>query len=1393
MSVASLANPTGGEVVSGSGTIVHTSSTRMDIEQGSERLGLEWQDFSIGNGEQVNFDQPSRNAIALNRVTGSKASDIRGLLTANGNVFVVNRNGVIFHRSAQVDVGGLLATTSDISNADFMAGRYRFDRNVNPNGRVVNEGRITAAEGGLVALVAPSVRNAGVIGARLGKVVMGSGSRFTLDLYGDDLVGFAVDDQVAAHLKGLDGEAVSSRVDESGTIDAPGGRVWLTASAAKAVVDGAINLSGVVRAQTVSQEAGHIVLSGSGPGLVKVSGQVDATGDGPHQGGRIEVLGEQVAIEGTVDASGGAGGGTVLVGGDYQGRGKLRRSSETTVAAGSALRADATHSGDGGTVVVWSDRHTQVAGTVSARGGPGGGDGGLVETSSAGRLDFTTSAKVDAPLGEAGTWLLDPEDITIGRGEADSIEATLNEGGNVSIQTSASGDGEGNIAVEASITKSDGGDASLSMTAHNRIDVDAPITSQAGKLAVSLEAGTAVNVNAAVETNGGGFTSHVTGIAPDTSSDTTDSTTATTTATTTDTSTGSDSGSTDAASGDATDSGTTTSTDTGSGTSISSDTGSTDTTSADTSSTTSDTTDSGSGTGTSTDSNTDGGSTADTTTVTRSVDSTTQVASSSAQDTSYVVVQDTVSTHGGDISVDAGDTGAALVTGTLDSSNTDAGRTGGDIEVLGRDVVLAGDAVVDASGDSGGGDINIGGDYQGKGERRQSRTTTVGRNVTIRSDATGEGDGGDVVVWSKGTTRFSGKISARGGPNGGDGGDVEVSGKQNLGFWGTVDAGAPNGSGGSLLLDPDHLTIIDAKRGQGDEDLNVLCDSIDQTCWLPSDRFLPPPGVTEDLANQYIFPEEFAALGIDPYGDTPLNTLSWGRLKQLLQVTGFGIKLEADNDIVFKAFNGTVSTRGSPTGSRHGKTITLVLSDPTRIRNNLNLLSVLSHHGDIVFENQKNNLAAYGGFMSFSAPEGELHLGNLYGLGPVEQVTDRDTSWRFGAITLEAGGDIEVGTINTRNDPARFADPGTGVPQPQVLVVPDPSDFDLSLLDDPALRSDSYRGGPISITSTGGNIHILRPVYTGTGDFFAQAAGTFTATHIDTGANHVIIKASNTDTGRHDTLNTGIVDITGDRIAFDQINAGQVSLNALSYAPDAITGTVVFDTYVYASSTASLSFDPGRLPTEPGMKLTVGDTPTIDLLFAVGQLGQATAQNLNTGTVLDDANDQLSLNGTVLANLGADFNFTGGDLLTDKIYVPHQLVLLPFGIVSPPGVIPIAVPLDLPQSTSTLAVIGFSSGSTAVVGGGPSLLPVTGNPLSQPATTNGSEITFSSSADADRIKSQGKEKQDDDTSGECPADDRFEWLRHGARSTAREVDWGQQPGIGTGPEDTKNVFKSGTC
>ncbi len=212
VSGVALSNPEGGQVVAGQGRIVQTSGTRVDVMQGSERMGIDWESFSIGGGEHVNFAQPSSRAVALNRVTGSSASNIEGLLTANGNVFLVNRNGVFFHRGSVVDVGGLLATTADITNRDFMSGRYRFS-STNPNGRVVNEGSITVADGGLAALVAPSVRNAGVIEARLGRVALASGGGYTLDLYGDDLVTFAVGDEVAEKLTGADGggEARTSR------------------------------------------------------------------------------------------------------------------------------------------------------------------------------------------------------------------------------------------------------------------------------------------------------------------------------------------------------------------------------------------------------------------------------------------------------------------------------------------------------------------------------------------------------------------------------------------------------------------------------------------------------------------------------------------------------------------------------------------------------------------------------------------------------------------------------------------------------------------------------------------------------------------------------------------------------------------------------------------------------------------------------------------------------------------------------------------------------------------------------------------------------------------------------------------------------------------------------
>ena len=290
------ANPQGGVVKAGSATITANGS-RLDIVQSSQRAVIDWRSFSIGTGGQVNFRQAGAGAT-LNRVTGPEMSAILGRLTANGTVFLVNPNGILIGPGAKIDVGGLVAATANISNENFMAGRYKFDEVVNRNAVIVNRGEITAHAGGLVALVAPGVENSGVIRAELGRVVLASGNRFTLDLFGDKLVTFAVDDKVAARLTDMDGRPLQAYVNQSGKIEADGGSILIAASAAKAVLDNVINTSGVVRARSFVQRAGEIVLHGGDEGAVRVAGTLDAAGRASGaSGGSVKVLGADVVLD----------------------------------------------------------------------------------------------------------------------------------------------------------------------------------------------------------------------------------------------------------------------------------------------------------------------------------------------------------------------------------------------------------------------------------------------------------------------------------------------------------------------------------------------------------------------------------------------------------------------------------------------------------------------------------------------------------------------------------------------------------------------------------------------------------------------------------------------------------------------------------------------------------------------------------------------------------------------------------------------------------------------------------------------------------------------------------------------------------------------------------------
>jgi filamentous hemagglutinin family protein len=158
--------PTGASVVAGQASISQSGAT-MTIGQSSQRAAIDWQTFHVGSAAAVNFQQPSASSVTLNRVLDSNPSQIFGRITAPGQVFFTNPNGMYFAPGASVDVGGLVATTHSISNADFMAGNYAFARQ-GATGSIVNEGSLTAGLSGYIALLAPEVRNNGVVVAQMG-------------------------------------------------------------------------------------------------------------------------------------------------------------------------------------------------------------------------------------------------------------------------------------------------------------------------------------------------------------------------------------------------------------------------------------------------------------------------------------------------------------------------------------------------------------------------------------------------------------------------------------------------------------------------------------------------------------------------------------------------------------------------------------------------------------------------------------------------------------------------------------------------------------------------------------------------------------------------------------------------------------------------------------------------------------------------------------------------------------------------------------------------------------------------------------------------------------------------------------------------------------------------
>lgn len=443
--------PTLPTAVRGTASVTSSSPGQMSVLQTTQNAVINWRSFSIGAGGQVTFVQPNAQSIALNRVTGSDPSVILGSLNANGRVFLVNPNGVLFGAGSSVNVGGLIASTLDIGDDDLMTGNFRFTRNSATRASVVNEGVLRAGPGGVIALVGSTVDNRGSIETPQGTAALAAGKTVTLDLQGDGLTQLRVTE---ADLKTL--------VNNRGALVADGGRVLLLGDSSDAT-GFVVNQSGIVRARSLTQGTGAVIIAG-GAGDVSITGNVDTTGGAGLVGGEVIISGRNVGLleAGRIDASGAAGGGRVrLVATGVAGQG-----GTVAVLPQAGISADATGAGSGGQVDL-TGTFVRLHGSASVRGADSGGNGGLVKITADGVDTSGMHVDASAARGTAGTLNIDPSDVTIRQGSATTpppdlnpfagagqstvytgdINNALDAGSNVTIATTNAGNGTGVITL----------------------------------------------------------------------------------------------------------------------------------------------------------------------------------------------------------------------------------------------------------------------------------------------------------------------------------------------------------------------------------------------------------------------------------------------------------------------------------------------------------------------------------------------------------------------------------------------------------------------------------------------------------------------------------------------------------------------------------------------------------------------------------------------------------------------------------------------------------------------------------------------------------------------------------------------------------------------------------
>jgi len=519
--------PQSSKVTAGSATISRNSSS-LTVQQSSNRAVIDWNSFSIGSGDTVSFILPNSSSVTLNRVIGSMTSVIAGDLHSNGGLYLINPNGIEISPSGVINTESFAASALALTDTDFLSGKDLFTGSGN-SAAVTNQGLISVAPGGSALLIGGRVTNAGSIIAPGGTVGLAAGESVSVDLEGDRFLTVSVPTAKMALLETL--------ITESGRIQASGGRVSLRAATTADVARSAIQVSGEIDASNVhygsdgvdfgrpatSADGGDVSIDGGPGGAVEITGQIRAT-SAVGTGGTISVTGRDVSLVGaTLDASGAVGGGAIRVGGDFHGHGSLPTALTTVVDGGSVLRADATASGNGGSVVVWSEDSTTDAGRISARGGAQDGSGGQVEVSSHEVLNFTGAVDLLAAQGQTGTLLLDPYNVIIQTASGTptdtctsgtctpsgsnsiltvaALETALGSS-NVTVTTGSAGTDAGNITVSNAVTWSSG--YGLTLSATKNINVNASITSTgSGALGLTAASGAISVTSSTLSTDGG--------------------------------------------------------------------------------------------------------------------------------------------------------------------------------------------------------------------------------------------------------------------------------------------------------------------------------------------------------------------------------------------------------------------------------------------------------------------------------------------------------------------------------------------------------------------------------------------------------------------------------------------------------------------------------------------------------------------------------------------------------------------------------------------------------------------------------------------------------------------------------------------------------------------------